>query len=58
MGEETMPVREAARVLKLDVWAVEEAIECGELPSVVLGGEVLVDWRGLMAILDPAGRAS
>lgn len=58
MGEETMPIREAARVLKLDVRAVEAAIECGELPSVVLGGEVLVDWRGLMSILDPARRAS
>ncbi len=58
MDEQTMPVAEAARILRLDVLAVEAAIECGELPSVVLGGEVLVDWRGLMSMLDPAGVAS
>lgn len=58
MGEHTMPIGEAARILKLDVWAVEAAIECGELPSVVLGGETLVDWRSLMQMLDPEGVAS
>lgn len=58
MSEETLRVEDAARFLKLDVWAVEEAIECGELPSVVLGGERLVDWRALMKMLDPAGVAS
>ncbi len=58
MGEQTMRVEEAARFLKLDVWAVEAAIECGELPSVILGGEVLVDWCALMRMLDPQGVAS
>lgn len=53
-----MPIGEAARILKLLVWAVEAAIECGELPSVILGGEVLVDWRQLMKMLDPYGVAS
>lgn len=57
MGEQAVRIGEAARILKLDVVAIERAIACGELPSVVLGGEVLVDWRGLMAILDPQGRA-
>ena len=32
-----MLIGEAARILKLDVWAVEAASECGELPSVILG---------------------
>lgn len=58
MAEQTMPIGEAARILKLDVWAVEAAIECGELPSVVLGGETLVDWRQLMNMLDPQCVAS
>jgi len=39
MGEQAKPIAEAARILKLDVRAVEAAIDCGELPSVVLGGE-------------------
>ena len=58
MGNETMQIDEAARFLELDVWAVEAAIECGELPSVVLGGETLVEWRRLMTMLDPEGVAS
>ena len=58
MTKETLRVEEAARFLEIDVWAIEEAIECGELPSVVLGGERLVDWRALMKLLDPAGVAS
>ena len=58
MGDEAVRVEDAARFLKLDVWAVEQAIDCGELPSVVLGGERLVDWRGLMKMLDPEGVAS
>ncbi len=58
MGEQTMPIGEAARILKLDVWAVEAAIECGEIPSVVVAGEVLVDWSAVMRMLDPQGVAS
>ncbi len=45
MANETMRIEEAARYLRLDVWEIEAAIECRELPSVVLGGETLVDWR-------------
>lgn len=58
MGDEAVPIGEAARMLKLDVWAVEAAIECGDLPSIVLAGETLVDWRQLMKMLDPYGVAS
>ena len=58
MSDETMRIDEAARFLKLDVWEVEAAIECGELPSVVLGGETLVDWRRLLKMLDPEGVAA
>ena len=58
MDEQTIRVEEAARFLKLDVWEVEAAIECGEIPSVVLAGEVLVDWGAVMRMLDPQGVAS
>ncbi len=53
MHDEAMSVEDAARFLKVDVWAVESAIEHGQLPSVVLGGETLVPWRRLMRMLDP-----
>lgn len=59
MTNETMRIEEAARYLMLDVWEVEAAIQSRELPSVVLGGETLVDWRRLMKMFGtPHGIAS
>ncbi len=59
MANETMRIEEAARYLMLDVWEVEAAIESRELPSVVLGGETLVDWQRLMQMFaTPHGVAS
>lgn len=59
MANETMRIEEAARYLKLDVWEVEAAIASRELPSIVLGGETLVDWRRLMEMFaTPHGAGS
>lgn len=51
--EDLMTTEDAARFLRVDVAALEEAASRGELPVVLRGNALLIDRPALLHMLDP-----
>jgi excisionase family DNA binding protein len=43
-----LSIDEAARLLRVDASAIEEAVQCGQLPTVQRGERVLIDGPALL----------
>jgi excisionase family DNA binding protein len=54
----TYGVQEAGRLLGLSRWAAYEAVKSGSIPSIRIGGRLLVPKAALHRMLDSAGTAA